>query len=125
VARLRGSGSVGPTRSMRLPHALDAWLCERFGRHPEQSPSEVLVGLVHGGLRLRDGYMAVHRRELERCMLAGQRDTYAAYLRALLDTFGQDYVEHLGRWLAADGITFAPDETLSPTDNFDAAITRS
>lgn len=95
---------------MRLPHALDRWLCERLERHPEQSPSEVLVGLVHGGLRLRDGYMAVHRRELERCLVAGQTDAYATYLRCLLDTFGPEYVEHLGRWLAADGVPARPSE---------------
>ena len=47
------------------------------------------MSLVHGGLRLRAGYMLVHRRMLEHC---------------LTDTFGTEYVEHLERWLEADGI---------------------
>jgi hypothetical protein len=89
---------------MRLPLALDSWFSERLARHPEQSSSEVLVSLVHGGLRLRDGYMSIHRRELEGHARAGARDAYHAYVRCLHDTFGADYVEHLERWLAADGI---------------------
>jgi hypothetical protein len=104
MARKKGSGALGPTRSMRLPHALDTWLGERFTRHPEKSPSEVLVSLVHGGLRLRDGYMAVHRRELEHYVLSGDLNAYQTYVRCLLDTFGVAYVEHLERWLATDGI---------------------
>ncbi len=96
---------MGPTRSMRLPRALDAWFESRLALEPERSPSELLVALVHGGLRLRAGYMAVHRRVLEHYVTTGQRDTYRVYLRALLDTFGPDYVDHLECWLQADGIT--------------------
>jgi len=80
---------MGPTRSTRLPQALDEWFAERLERHQERSPSEMLVQLIHGGLRLREGYMAIHRRALE---------------DLLDDTFGPDYVAHLERWLAADGI---------------------
>jgi len=104
MARQRGSGSMGPTRSMRLPQALDSWFDERLARQPERSPSEVLVALVHGGLRLREGYMAVHRRVLEHYISSSQTEVYTIYLRCLLDTFGPDYVEHLERWLEADGI---------------------
>lgn len=100
---------MGPTRSMRLPQALDRWFEERLARERERSPSEVLVTLVHGGLRLREGYMAIHRRVLEHYLSSGQSDVYAAYTRCLLDTFGPDYVAHLERWLAADGVaTRAP-----------------
>ena len=96
---------MGPTRSMRLPRALDQWFNERLDRHAEVSPSELLVALVHGGLRLREGYMSIHRRVLEHYVLSSQDDVYAAYLRCLNDTFGPEYVEHLERWLEADGVT--------------------
>jgi hypothetical protein len=104
VARIRGSGATGPTRSVRLPLALDTWFNERLERHPEKSASEVLTGLLHGGLRLRDGYMAIHRRALEELVAAGERERYATYVRCLLDTFGPAYVAHLEKWLQADGI---------------------
>ena len=90
---------------MRLPLGLDRWFEERLARERERSPSEVLVTLVHGGLRLREGYMAIHRRVLEHYLTSGQGDVYAAYTRCLLDTFGPEYVAHLERWLAADGIS--------------------
>ena len=96
---------MGPTRSVRLPRALDTWLEERLARHTDRSPSEILVSLVHGGLRLRDGYMSIHRRVLEHYVLSGQSDIYAAYIRCLNDTFGPDYVAHLERWLEADRIS--------------------
>ncbi len=104
MGRIKGSGAAGPTRSTRLPHALDAWFEERLRRTPERSASEVLVELVHGGLRLREGYMAVHRRVLEHYIVTGQTDVYLVYTRCLLDTFGQAYVDHLANWLAADGL---------------------
>lgn len=89
---------------MRLPLALDRWFAERLARERERSPSEVLVTLVHGGLRLREGYMAIHRRVLEHYLISGQSDVYAAYTRCLLDTFGPEYVAHMTEWLAADGV---------------------
>jgi len=104
MARQKGSGSMGPTRSMRLPRAIDKWFWERLDLHPERSASELLVALVHGGLRLREGYMAIHRRVLEHYVLSDQGDVYTAYLRCLNDTFGPEYVEHLERWLEADGV---------------------
>ncbi len=97
---------------MRLPRALDLWFSERLERHPERSPSELLVTLVHGGLRLREGYMAIHRRVLEHYVSSQQDAVYAAYLRCLLDTFGPDYVEHLERWMAADGLRREPKNSL-------------
>lgn len=105
MAREKGSGTMGPTRSMRLPRSLDRWFDERLERHPERSSSELLVSLVHGGLRLREGYMAIHRRVLEHYVTTGQKDVYSAYVRCLLDTFGPEYVSHLERWLEADGVT--------------------
>ncbi len=95
---------MGPTRSVRLPQALDTWFLERLERQRERSPSELLVMLVHGGLRLREGYMAIHRRVLEHYVASGQTDVYRAYVRCLLDTFGAEYVDHLERWLAAEGV---------------------
>jgi hypothetical protein len=93
---------MGPTRSMRLPRALDEWFVERLERDRERSPSEVLVQLVHGGLRLREGYMAIHRRELERLRSSESEQTHSGYLRCLADTFGPEYVAHLEKWIASD-----------------------
>jgi hypothetical protein len=95
---------MGPTRCTRLPRALDEWFMTRLALSPEKSPSELLVALIHGGLRLRDGYMAIHRRALEHYVTTAQPDCYAVYRRSLLDTFGVEYVDHIERWLAADGI---------------------
>ena len=95
---------MGPTRSMRLPRALDNWFQERLERHTERSASELLVQLVHGGLRLREGYMAIHRRVLEGHSSAGDAATYAIYVACLTDTFGAEYVAHLENWLAAERV---------------------
>ena len=105
MARPKGSGKTGPTRSARLPLPLDEWFEERMRLVPEASPSELLVSLIHGGLRLREGYMPIHRRVLEHYASNGHEDYYRIYLRCLLDTFGPNYVEHLERWLDADGIS--------------------
>jgi len=83
---------------------LDSWFTERLERHPERSPSELLVQLVYGGLRLREGYMAIHRRALEQCVVSGELAEYATYMRALNDTFGPDYVSHLEKWLVAERV---------------------
>jgi hypothetical protein len=91
-----------------LPRALDDWFNERLERHPERSPSELLVQLIHGGLRLREGYMAIHRRVLEDHLSSGNAEVYAAYVRCLNDTFGTEYVTHVENWLAADGVPPAP-----------------
>jgi hypothetical protein len=95
---------MGPTRSMRLPRALDEWFTERLERQPERSPSEFLVQLIHGGLRLREGYMAIHRRVLEQHIASGEPESYTAYVRCLTDTFGFEYVAHLENWLAGEGV---------------------
>jgi hypothetical protein len=94
---------MGPTRSTRLPAALDEWLESRLMLHRDKSVSEILLELIHGGLRLREGYMTIHRRVLE-ARLAEDPASYEAYRACLLDTFGQQYVEHLDRWLEADGV---------------------
>ena len=94
---------MGPTRSTRLPAALDEWLETRLMLHRNKSVSEILLELIHGGLRLREGYMAIHRRVLE-ARLDGDAASYDAYRACLLDTFGPEYVEHLDRWLEADGV---------------------
>lgn len=102
MPRPRGT-TTGATRSLRLPIALDEWLEARMQAHPHRSTSDLLVELVHGGLRLRDGYMSIHRYALE--ARVGQPAAYAEYRASLADTFGSDYVEHLERWLEADGVT--------------------
>ncbi len=103
MPRIKGSGALGPTRSIRLPASLDAWLEERLLLHRDRSVSDILLALIHGGLRLRDGYMVIHRRALEH-RLARDRRGYDEYRACLLDTFGPEYVEHLERWLEADGL---------------------
>jgi hypothetical protein len=52
--------------------------------------------------------MAIHRRTLEDYITTGHTANFEAYLRCLLDTFGREYVEHLLRWLEADGFAVAP-----------------
>jgi hypothetical protein len=101
VPRPRGT-TTGQTRSLRLPFALDEWLEARMRAHPHRSVSDLLVELVHGGLRLRDGYMSIHRYALEARI--DDAPAYGQYRACLLDTFGAEYVEHLERWLEADGI---------------------
>ncbi len=102
MPRARGT-TTGPTRSLRLPVALDEWLEARMRAHPHRSVSDLLVELVHGGLRLRDGYMSIHRYALEERV--ADASAYAEYRACLLDSFGADYVDHVERWLEADGIT--------------------
>jgi hypothetical protein len=102
MPRARGT-TTGPTRSLRLPVALDEWLEARMRAHPHRSVSDLLVELVHGGLRLRDGYMSIHRYALEERV--ADAPAYAEYRACLLDSFGADYVDHVERWLEADGIT--------------------
>jgi hypothetical protein len=87
--------------------SLDRWLDERLALESMRSSSDVLVELVHGGLRLRNGYMAIHRRTLERLIQRNDAGAYDGYKRCLFDTFGQEYIEHLEAWLHADGITIA------------------
>jgi hypothetical protein len=101
MPRVKGTGKYGPTRSARLPLELDRWFGERLDEHRESSPSELLIALIHGGLRLRDGYMLVHYRALKDHRAAGRGDLYDFYLGCLLDTFGPEYVKHLERWLDA------------------------
>ena len=102
---------------MRLPLPLDEWLASRLALHPERSASEVLVALVHGGLRLREGYMAIHKRTLEAALRNGDGTGYAIYRRALDDTFGADYVAHVERWLEADGFSPPPRKPASAGRN--------
>lgn len=104
VPRNRRGEPMGQTRSMRLPASLDRQLEERLMLERTRSSSDILVELVHGGLRLRHGYMAIHRRTLERLAQRGDAAAYQTYLRCLFDTFGQEHVDHLVAWLRADGI---------------------
>lgn len=91
-------------RSLRLPHQLDAWFEDRLREHPRRSASALLLELLHGGLRLHHGYMQAQYRTLARLVEHNDQDGYETYLRALLDTFGPQYVEHLKKWLRADGL---------------------
>ena len=70
--------------------------------YPHRSTSDLLVELIHGGLRLRDGYMSTHRYALE--ARVGDAMAYDEYRTCLLDSFGPEYVEHLEQWLEAEGV---------------------
>jgi hypothetical protein len=48
--------------------------------------------------------MAIHRRTLEALVMDGRQVELQAYVHALHDTFGAQYVDHLERWLQADGV---------------------
>lgn len=99
MPRVKGSGTMGVVRSLRLPRSLDAWFEARLREHPERSASELLLALFHGGLRLQDGYMERHRAYLERHADAGDVRAYAAYRQALADTFGEAYAAHVEAWI--------------------------
>jgi hypothetical protein len=91
-------------RSLRLPLELDCWFEQRLRDEAERSASDILLEAVHGGLRLEPGYMARQRRALEQLVATRDRAGYESYLRALRESFGQAYADHLEAWLLADGI---------------------
>lgn len=103
MPRVKGSGLLGIVRSLRLPLALDAWFEKRLCQEPQRSASDMLLELVHGGLRLRRGYMERHRTALEAYGARGDERGYNDYRLALEQTFDSTYVENLERWLQADG----------------------
>ena len=51
--RARRGEPTGPTRSVRLPAALDRWFTERLSLDKLRSASDLLLELILGGLRLR------------------------------------------------------------------------
>jgi hypothetical protein len=89
-------------RSVRLPLALERWFAERMSTS-HRGQSAMLVFLIHGGLRLREGYMAIHRRALEDLLAPEREPELFAYVCGLTDTFGVAYVRHVERWLKSDG----------------------
>ena len=102
MPRLKGSGSLGPVRSLRLPNAIDHWFEERLRDDPCRPASDVLLVLIHGGLRLRPGYMERQRSEILR--LIGEDDQVGldAYFMALHNTFNDAYVNHLKQWILGE-----------------------
>lgn len=111
MPRLRGSGKLGTVRSLRLPLPLDRWFEQRLCEERDRSASDLLVEAVHGGLRLRPGYMIRHRRTLEQQIRNGDRTLYETYVAALDDAFGEAYIQHIQAWLRADGVSI-PDAWL-------------
>gem|GEM_PF-6775250 len=94
MSRKAGSGKMGRVRSVRLPLDLDAWLEDRV-LSAQESVSEVFLQLVHGGLRLRPGYMTAHRNALIAFIVRSERGAYVTYCAAIADTFEPGYVRHL------------------------------
>ncbi len=104
MPRVKGSGLLGVVRSLRLPRALDAWFEQRLRELPQRAASDLLLELIHGGLRLRPGYMTRHRQHLEQLLVERKLEAYAAYREALVQTFGERYSQHLDAWLKNDGV---------------------
>jgi len=103
MPRAKGSGKLGPVRSLRLPLELDGWFEQRLRDDGARPASDILLEAVHGGLRLQPGYMIRQHRALGELVRAGERIRYDSYVRALADSFGSAYVNHLEAWLFADG----------------------
>ena len=104
MPRKAGTGKLGRVRSFRLPHELDAWLQERIEKSPATEPaSDIILNLLHGGLRLKRGYMTAHRNDLIAFVIKNDREGYATYCAALRETFEAPYVHHLEEWLKAEG----------------------
>jgi len=104
MPRVKGSGQLGPVRSLRLPLGVDRWFEERLREEADVPASELLLRLIHSGLRLRAGYMRRHYERLRRIEDAGDASMREGYLAALYDAFGELYVAHLVSWLAADDV---------------------
>lgn len=103
MSRPKGSGKFGAVRSLRLPLELDRWFERRLREDATRPASDILLEAVHGGLRLRSGYMTSQYRALASFVSANDRTRYGSYVRALADSFGSAYVKHLEAWLLADG----------------------
>lgn len=99
MPRVKGSGALGPVRSLRLPLQLDRWLEERLREDPKRATSDVLLQFVVGGLRLRAGYMARHYAALAQHRRTGNLTAYSVYWEVLRDTFGDAYMAHLQAWI--------------------------
>jgi hypothetical protein len=104
MPRPKGSATLGPVRSLRLPLDLDRWFEQRLRDESARPASDILLEAVHGGLRLRSGYMNRHRQAMAAFVAASDRSGYESYVRALTDSFGIPYVKHLEAWLLADGV---------------------
>jgi hypothetical protein len=103
MPRAKGSGAMGPVRSLRLPRGLDRWFEERLRETPDIGPSRLLLRLIHGGLRLRPHYMARHREALENYARQNDERSYGIYLQAVRDTLGDAYATHLLAWIHEGG----------------------
>jgi hypothetical protein len=55
--------------------------------------------------------MSIHRYALE--ARADSPEAYAEYRACLADTFGPEYVDHVERWLDADGVEVATRTSIS------------
>ena len=106
MPRVKGTSQRGPVRALRLPLALDAWFEQRLRDEPDRSATQLLLEVIHAGLRLQPGYFAQHVRRLEFLHRCGDAGPINAYVQALTDTFGVAYVSHV-RAVLADAKTGA------------------
>ncbi len=95
MPRVKGSSRFGPVRALRLPLALDAWFEQRLREEPQRTGSEMLVELLHAGLRTRGRYFERHVATVARLLRSGDSARTSAYLLALQDTFGDEYLRHI------------------------------
>jgi hypothetical protein len=125
MSRPKGSGKLGPVRSLRLPLELDEWFEQRLRDEAARSASDILLDAVHGGLRLQPGYMGRQHLALSVFAAANDRVRYESYVGALADSFGSAYVKHLEAWLVDDGLlpfenAAIDTETIHPAANVPA-----
>jgi hypothetical protein len=95
VPRLRGSGSHGSVRALRLPHELDQWFESRLNASAVSGASALLSALVACARSLRSDHRERQRRSLGRLRLSRDRNGYMAYLQALDDTFGPEFLSEI------------------------------
>ncbi len=95
MPRVKGTSQRGSVRALRLPLALDAWFEQRLRDEPDRSATQLLLEIIHAGLRLRRGYFAQHVERLAFLHRCGDAGRINAYVQALTDTFGDAYVSHV------------------------------
>ncbi len=91
-------GAAGPRRLIRSAHV----------RAPAPVGKRTTRRIDSRWPALRDAYMSIHRYALE--ARAASPDDYATYRACLSDTFGPEYVSHVEKWLAANGVTLTRPE---------------
>ena len=94
MPRVKGTALKGPVRALRLPY-VDAWFEQPLREEPQRSSSELLLRVMHAGLRVRSGHFQRHVAALKKLSAEGAEGDLQTYLWALADTFDAHYVQHV------------------------------